>query len=56
MKTDATMTAEEHFRPTQHKRAHDVSGLPAFITASMSYQFCSVFCLFVPIFLNSSAI
>jgi hypothetical protein len=33
--TDATTNAEEYYRPTWHARAHDVSGLPALIRASV---------------------
>ena len=29
------MNAEEYYRPTQHARAHDMSGLPALIRASV---------------------
>ena len=33
--TDATTNAKEYYRPTQHPRANDVSGLPALIRASV---------------------
>ena len=36
MNTDATKNAEEYNRPMEHKRAHDVSGLPALIRASVT--------------------
>ena len=29
------MNVEEYYRPTQHVRAHDVSGLPALIRVSV---------------------
>jgi hypothetical protein len=32
---DTTTNAEEHYRPTEHAHAHDVSGLPAVIRASV---------------------
>jgi len=32
---DATTNAEECYRSTKHARAHDVSGLPALIRASV---------------------
>jgi len=35
MNTDAKTNAEEYYRPTYHARAHDVSGLPALIRASV---------------------
>jgi hypothetical protein len=33
--TYGTTNAEEYYRPTQHARAHDVSGLPALNRASV---------------------
>jgi hypothetical protein len=32
---DATTNADEYYRPAEHTRAHDVSGLPALIRASV---------------------
>ena len=34
MNTDVTTNAKEHYQPTSHMHAHDVSGLPALITVS----------------------
>ena len=39
---DATTNAEEYYRPTQHARAHDVSGLPALIRAAVIVIVCKV--------------
>ena len=35
MNTDAATKSEEYYRLTQHARAHDVSGLPVMIRASV---------------------
>jgi hypothetical protein len=35
MNTDAITNVEEYHQPTQHMHAHDMSGLPALIRASV---------------------